>query len=42
MRFLNDNAKEMTGEEWINVARRAFIQTFTSEAYHQNQNLAER
>jgi hypothetical protein len=40
--MINDHAKELTGEEWLKVARRAMIETFVSEPHHQNQNLAER
>lgn len=40
--LVNDNAKTMTGESWMNICRRFCIETHNSEAYHQNQNLAER
>ena len=39
--MVNDNAKVMTGESWLNTLRHACIESHTSEAYHQNQNLAE-
>ena len=39
---INDNAQELSGEDWTNVARHAMVSTYFSEAEHQNQNLAER
>lgn len=40
--LVNDNAKTMSGDKWLSVARHFCIETHHSEAYHQNQNLAER
>ena len=40
--MINDNAQELSGEEWTKVARHAMVSTYFSEAEHQNQNLAER
>ena len=43
MRFMvNDNAKNMTGNAWFDILRTFCIDNHASEAYHQNQNLAER
>ena len=39
---INDNAEELTGDDWLRVARNAMIETYTSEPEHQNSNLAER
>ena len=40
--MISDHAKELMGDEWLKVARRAMIETCTSEPHHQNENLAER
>ena len=40
--MLNDNAKAMTGHAWLDILRTFCIEDHCSEAYHQNQNLAER
>ena len=40
--IVNDNAKTMTGNNWLSVCRDFCIEDHNSEAYHQNQNLAER
>lgn len=40
--IVNDNAKTMTGENWLSVCRTFCIEAHQSEAYHQNENLAER
>ena len=40
--MINDHAKELTGSEWLKVARRSIIDTSVTEPYHQNSNLAER
>ena len=40
--MVNDNAKVMTGESWLNTLRHACIESHTSEAYNQNQNLDKR
>ena len=40
--IVNDNAKAMTGNNWLSVCRDFCIKDHNSEAYHQNQNLAER
>ena len=39
---INDSAMELTGDAWLTVARKAIIDTYCSEPFHQNQNLAER
>ena len=40
--MVNDNARTMTGNDWFEVLRTFCIDDHASEAYHQNQNLAER
>ena len=40
--MINDHAEELTGENWLKVARRSIIDTHVTEPYHQNENLAER
>ena len=40
--MVNDNAKAMTGHAWLDTLRTFCIEDHCSEAYHQNQNLAER
>ena len=40
--MVTDNAREMTGEDWINICRQFCIESHSTEAYHPNQNLAER
>lgn len=40
--MINDHAEEVTGEDWLDVARRSMIETFISEPHNQNQNPAER
>ena len=40
--MINDHAKELTGDNWLSVARHAIIDTFISKPEHQNENLAER
>jgi hypothetical protein len=39
--IVNDNSKTMTGTKWLEVCRDFCIEIHRSEAYHQNQNLAE-
>lgn len=39
--IVTDNAKMMTGTKWKSILRANCIEGHTSEAYHQNQNLAE-
>ena len=40
--MVNDNAKTMTGKAWLDTLRQFCVDGHCSEAYHQNQNLAER
>ena len=39
--MITDHAEEL-GADWLAVARRSMIDTFLTEPYHQNSNLAER
>ena len=40
--LVNDNDKAMMGNAWMDTLRQFCIDDHCSEAYHQNQNLAER
>ena len=40
--MITDHAEELMGADWLAVARRSMIDTFLTEPYHQNSNLAER
>ena len=39
--MINNNTNAMTGHAWMNILRTFCIEDHCSEAYHQNQNLAE-
>ncbi len=40
--MITDNARELTGDKWLEVCHTYCIEDHTTEAYHPNQNLAER
>lgn len=39
--MVTDNARELTGDKWLQVCREFCIGDHTTEAYHPQQNLAE-
>ena len=40
--MISDHAAELIGDDWLRVARKAMIDTFITEPYHQNSNVAEK
>lgn len=39
---INDHGAELIGDNWLQVSRKAMIDSFITEPHHQNSNLAER